>query len=226
MRARPARAPARHWPDRPEVTGGLDVQAGGSWMAVNQAGLFATLLNGLQSLGPVAGKRSRGELPLNALNFTAAADAAQALERLDPRAYRAFNLIIADAGAVFLLQNDGQRPIQCQEVPPGLHLISHRDLNDPRDPRVRQFRHAFGQLPRPNQGDTLADWAPWAALMGTREGEDPENALTALTIRTDFGFETRCTAFVGLHADRPPVWWHREGQENPQSLSQFHKIPL
>ena len=43
MTVRPG--PARHWPDRPEVTGGLDVEAGGTWMAINEAGVMATQLN-------------------------------------------------------------------------------------------------------------------------------------------------------------------------------------
>ena len=224
MADRPALTPARHWPDRAEVIGGLDETAGGTWMAVNEAGVFATLLNAKQTLGPQDGKRSRGELPLDALDFEAAADAAEAAETLEPSAYRPFNLLIADADAVFLVQNDGVSACAAQRVEPGLYMISHSNLNDPTDPRVRWFRDAFERLDAPQDPAHLPDWQPWVSLMASREGEDPRDPLTALTIRTDFGFETRCTALIGLAQDKPPVWWHREGQDAADNLSHFHTI--
>lgn len=227
MRDRPAQGPGRHWPDRPEVLGGLDVEAEGTWMAVNEAGVFATILNAKQSLGPAPGKRSRGELPLDALDFSAAADAAEALETLAPEAYRPFNLLIADASAVFLLQNDGAQ-VRRHLVPPGLHMISHSNLNDPSDARVRWFRDVFDRTPPPDDPTKLEPWAGWIDLMSAREGEDPSNSLTAMTIRTDFGFQTRCTALVALREDHSPIWWHRDipdldqlGGENPPPFHIF-----
>jgi len=61
---RPWRTPARHWPDRPEVVAGQDVLAGGSWLGINDDGVIAAVLNRPGTLGPEAGKRSRGELVL------------------------------------------------------------------------------------------------------------------------------------------------------------------
>src|SRR5689334_23299078 len=91
MGDRPWRAPARHWPDRPDVVAGLDELAGGSWLGLNDAGVVAGILNREGTLGPAAGKRSRGELVLEALDHADAAEAARALSHLDPRAYRPFN---------------------------------------------------------------------------------------------------------------------------------------
>ena len=68
LASRPARPPARHWPDRAEVVAGLDVQAGGSWLGINDHGVVAGVLNRTGTLGPAAGKRSRGELVLEALD--------------------------------------------------------------------------------------------------------------------------------------------------------------
>jgi uncharacterized protein with NRDE domain len=64
---RPSRPPGCHWIDQPDVLGGLDVLAGGTWLAINRAGVVAAVLNRLGSLGPAPGKRSRGVLPLLAL---------------------------------------------------------------------------------------------------------------------------------------------------------------
>jgi Transport and Golgi organisation 2 len=110
LQSRPWRPPGRHWPDRPEVVAGLDVQAGGSWLGVNDDGVVAAVLNRVGSLGPAAGKRSRGELVLEALDHADAAAAAAALVDLDPDAYRPFNLLIADARDAFWLRHAGGLP--------------------------------------------------------------------------------------------------------------------
>src|SRR5258707_251483 len=64
MIGRPSQPPGRHWPDRAEIVGGLDLLAGGSWLGVNDWGVAAAILNRQGSLGPAAGLRSRGELVL------------------------------------------------------------------------------------------------------------------------------------------------------------------
>jgi hypothetical protein len=74
LTGRPWRPPARHWPGSPLV-GGLDEQAGGTWLAVNPGvPRVAALLNGRGPLADQARRRSRGELPL----FAAAAGGASA----------------------------------------------------------------------------------------------------------------------------------------------------
>lgn len=110
LKSRPWRLPARHWPDRPEVVAGLDVLAGGSWLGVNDHGVVAAVLNRVGTLGPAAGKRSRGELVLEALDHAEAAAAARALSDLDPDAYRPFNLLVADARDAFWLRHAGGLP--------------------------------------------------------------------------------------------------------------------
>src|ERR1700722_9048122 len=88
--------PAEHWPERPGIIAGRDRAAGGTWMGVNRAGVVAAVLNRPRSLGPAAGKRSRGELPLLALEHRSADAAAAALGALDAGAWRSFNLVLTD----------------------------------------------------------------------------------------------------------------------------------
>ena len=90
--------PGRHWPDRAQVTAGQDELAGGTWLGVNDDGLVAGILNRTGALGPAAGKRSRGELVLDALDHADAAASACALADIDGEAYRPFNLVVADSG--------------------------------------------------------------------------------------------------------------------------------
>ncbi len=102
-------APARHWADRPEVVAGKDALAGGSWFGVNDDGLAAAVLNRPGTLGPEAGKRSRGELVLEALDHAEAKTAAEALSELNPESYRPFNLVIADRYDAFWIRHAGRR---------------------------------------------------------------------------------------------------------------------
>jgi hypothetical protein len=110
MLDRPWRPPARHWPDRPEVTAGLDELAGGSWLGLNDHGVVAGILNRMGSLGPAPGQRTRGELVLEALDNADAVAAAQALSALDPAAYRPFNMVVADNRDAYWLCNRGAAP--------------------------------------------------------------------------------------------------------------------
>ena len=104
---RPSAPPGRHWRDRPQVVAGLDKLAGGSWLGINGDGVVAGILNRVNSLGPLPGRRSRGELVLEALDHADAAAAAAALSALDPAAYRSFNMVVADDRLAFWLRNRG-----------------------------------------------------------------------------------------------------------------------
>src|SRR5207344_2469283 len=132
---RPALPPGRHWPDRTEVVAGLDLEAGGSWLGVNDWGVAAAILNRHGSLGPAAGLRSRGELVLEALDHADAVAAAAALSHLDPAAYRSFNLIVADNRDAFWLRHGGALSsgggrVEARPLKDGLSLIAGGDIDD------------------------------------------------------------------------------------------------
>src|SRR4051794_41937578 len=92
---RPAKPPARHWPDRTEIVAGIDLLAGGSWLGVNDWGVAAAVLNRHGSLGPEAGLRSRGGLVLETPDPPHPGDAAPAPSHLHPESYRSLNPILA-----------------------------------------------------------------------------------------------------------------------------------
>ena len=57
--------PQRHWPGYPELIGGRDLLAGGTWLAVApSARRAACVLNGRGTMAPARSRRSRGVLPL------------------------------------------------------------------------------------------------------------------------------------------------------------------
>jgi uncharacterized protein with NRDE domain len=80
-------APDRHWREFPDIIGGWDVVGDGSWFAVNESGLVASVLNRKGTLGPQLGKRSRGELVIEVLTHADVSISAEALAQINLDAY-------------------------------------------------------------------------------------------------------------------------------------------
>lgn len=211
MRSRPSRPPARHWPDRPHVAAGLDVTGGGSWLGLNDDGVVAAVLNRRGSLGPAPGKRSRGELVLEALDHAEAAVAAEALQSLDPDAWRPFNLVVADAQHAFWLRHAGDGAVIARSLPPGLTFLEAGDADDTTMPRTQVFRPLFeaAAVPDPDGGD----WTAWQALLAKRSTPtgDPHDAMC---IDTGGDYGTVSSALIALppFVPPPPVWLHAQGR--------------
>lgn len=222
MAGRPWRPPARHWPDRPNVVAGLDELAGGSWLGLNDEGLVAAILNREGTLGPETGKRSRGELVLDALDHADAGEAARALGDLDTRAYRPFNLVLADNRDAFLVSHRGTSPRHRPEVtaiPDGVHMITAVDLDDPRDPRIGLYRPLFEHAAPPATGAEDADafgWGGWPDLLGSRIWDGERGERGAMDFRLPSGFGTVSSALIALPAvERPglkPIWHFAPGR--------------
>lgn len=195
---RPWLAPGRHWPDRPDVTAGLDSLAGGTWMGMNDHGLLAGILNRVGTLGPMKGKRSRGELPLEALDHAEARAAVAAMAELDPSAYRPFNMVVADRRDAFWLRHT-ERAIEVLEVPEGLSMLTAHDLNDPGgSPRQRLYLPRFRRAPAPEP--ERGDWSAWQRLLASREFEGTSGRDEAMCVVTDTGFCTVSSSLIALPA--------------------------
>jgi Transport and Golgi organisation 2 len=221
MNGRPWRAPARHWPDRPSIIGGLDEQAGGTWLALNDSGLVAAVLNRPASLGPEAGKKSRGELPLVALDAKDLDDAVARIAEIDARAYRSFNMVIAGRGGAYWLKaNDegADRRPSVHEVPEGLHMITAHDLDDPESPRIRRHLPLFraAEMPEPAAGR----WGAWIERLADRSTEEPGIESGAMTIGGSTGFGTVSSSLIALaSADERPIWMFAAGQPDKVSFT-------
>lgn len=206
MLDRPWDPPARHWPDRPGVVAGRDRLAGGSWLGMNDEGVVAGILNRVNSLGPQPGRRSRGELVLEALDHADAADAAWALADLDPTAYRGFNMVIADNRNAFWLRNPGEADpvgkvegIEVMPLPAGLSMITAHDRNDvAASPRIRSFLPRFQAAAPPDP--EADDWSSWEALLACRDTVTPGIPYDAMAIVSDVGFGTSSSSLIGLAA--------------------------
>ena len=226
MVARPWRPPARHWPDRPETTAGIDLEAGGSWLGMNDHGVVAGILNRPQTLGPDPEKRSRGEIVLEALDHPDAEAAAVALSDLEPGAYRPFNLVIADNRDAWWLRSDGAAGpghVERFEVPEGLSMFTARDRNDRASTRIELYLPKFqaAKAPDPDTGD----WSSWETLMAAKEKIPGVGEDGAMRVETGVGFATMSSSLIALPAaDRPDidlVWRFSEQAPEPGGYTQL-----
>lgn len=215
LKDRPWQAPSRHWPDRAEVTAGRDVLAKGTWLGINDWGVIAGVLNRPRSLGPKANKRSRGELPLEALDHAEAAAAVEGLCAIDPTSYRSFNLIIADwTQAYWLTSPGGSAPVRAIPIPEGLSMITAFDLNEITSPRIHYYKPKFEAAPPPDA--ETGDWSAWQKLMGDRRDNQWTKENGSMTIISDKGPETISSSLIALPAQgRPnakPQWLFAPGR--------------
>lgn len=213
--------PAAWWPDRPDVIGGRDRSAGGTWMALHRAdGVAAAVLNRPGTLGPLAGKRSRGDLPLLAVSRGSAAAGAAAIGALDSAEWRGFNLVVADRSGAFFLRGTGLGRPAVERLPDGVSVVTAHDPNDLDSPRIARHLPRFAAAGGPEPGDRPGewpgdwprdwpgDWKDWPRLLGDREGGPQEQ----LDIAPRGGFGTVCSSLLALPAEGPPVWLFAPGR--------------
>ncbi|MGE5514325.1 MAG: NRDE family protein [Bacteroidota bacterium] len=213
MAGRPWKKPGRHWLDRPDTIAGLDELAGGSWLGMNRFGVVAAILNRVGTLGPLAGKRSRGELVLDALDHADAVDAAHALADLDGRAYRPFNMLLADNRDAFWVRADGGARPQVHPIPEGLHMLTAQELDDPASPRIAAYLPRF-RAATPPQPESER-WTEWAALLADGGGGPDGEEAAAMCFLRDGGFGTVSASLIALPAigvETPPHWRFAPGR--------------
>lgn len=203
--------PAAWWPDRPGTIAGRDRSGGGTWMGLNRRGVVATVLNRPGTLGPAAGKRSRGELPLMALDHATAADAAAALTRLDAGLWRGFNMVLADRSGGWFVRGLGHGHPQAEPLPAGVSMVTAHDPNDLDSPRTARHLARF-QAADP-------DWSTWKAILSDRDGVAAEQ----LNVVPRAGFGTVSASFVTLPADGAPSWLFAAG---PPHTAPFLPVTL
>jgi len=198
--------PGRHWPRYPSVIGGQDLQALGTWLAVDpEAVRVATVLNGWGHLAPQARRLSRGDLPLLFAATSSVDDLP--LERYDP-----FHLLCATVNEVFVLSWNGEQHTR-RVLEPGLHMIVNSGLEgaDPGDgpgvaemaARIKYFRPQLDAAARPAprvKASTQAAWEPWLPLVDGAglDGYDER----ALLVRRELGGRTWGTTSASLVALR------------------------
>jgi uncharacterized protein with NRDE domain len=219
---RPAADPAVLAVD-PWVFAGQDLSAGGTWFGVNQHGMVVGLLNRRRPGGPDPSRRSRGLLCLEVLQ-TASPDAAAALlAGLRPADYNGFNLLVADRHQALVATPD-ESQVRITRLPPGVHLLTNLDLNDPTCPRIAKSSKHFAALSLPPDGNAGVLIEPLRRLLADHTTAlDPRaDVIDTLCVHKP-GYGTRSASIVALDATGRPRWWHAAG---PPCRSIFHELTL
>lgn len=204
MLVRPWDMPGEYWPG---VIGGRDRLAGGTWLAINRFGMMAAVLNGTGTLGPDAGKRSRGELPIMALAHRVVDEATNALTGIDTELYRSFNLVIADASGAYLLRGLESGAPQLVTLAQGVTMITSGRPNDLSLPRIARHLPKFQTSSTSDWGELLEDSsAPWDS---------------ALNIPPREGFGTGSASLIEFRKGTAPTWQFCPG---PPRKSAFYEI--
>jgi hypothetical protein len=155
--------PDTWWPDHPDVVGGRDRAAGGTWCA-NQvrSGVTAMVLNRPLKRVADAGAPSRGVLPL-----LAAACEAEWTSYVELTGMASFALVLATPGRLTTWEYDGARLIST-ELGPGTHMVTSGGAEDGKADR---YLPAFEAAEFP---------AGWLDLV---TGQTPHDDPAALLVR-------------------------------------------
>jgi len=201
---RPAAGP-QILPDDPAIMCGLDRRAGGTWLGVNEFGLFVAVTNRLKSKLP-AGPRSRGLLCLDLLRSASCREAiAQAASELSADRYAGANFVCADSSEAAVVH--GGDGVEIVHLEPGLHLITNANVDDPSDVR-QQFARDQIQRQQPKSSSEFVAAARELLRVPIREpgqvgivlrGEDRGTVSSTI-----LSLPESLTEATYLYADGPP----------------------
>ena len=197
--ARPTMA-ATHWPDAPQVIGGIDLEAGGTWLGITEAGRFAAVTN-VREPNMEKGVCSRGALTRDfLLSDFSATDYAQ---QIDGPLYSGFNLLLSDGESLVYCSN---RDSPARVLPLGVYGLSNHLLDSPW-PKLIQARQRFTKALQhlPEEVDfveLLADQTIVADdnLPKTGVPLEWERLLSAVFVKSE-NYGTRASTLVWQRAD-------------------------
>jgi len=152
MLGRESQAPSLRESGPRRVFAPRDLRAGGTWMGVNDAGVFVAITNRFSTAAapPTAGgdhdnKASRGLLVDEALSHGDAAAASQHIAAIAADDYRGFHLLCADLRGAWVTWSDTQS-VQREELMPGLHVLTERSYGAAPSDREQRLRALARQL--------------------------------------------------------------------------------
>ena len=205
--------PAGFWPDAPQVLGGRDRLAGGTWLAVTTGGRFAAVTNVRDLTAPVPDKApSRGFLTTGFVLGDETPQRYAAAVSEGGGAYAGFNLVVGTPGELWHCENNRTRPTRPTRLAAGVHAISNASLDTPW-PKARRGGSGLSALlaqPRLDPEDLLAlladrSVAPDDALPDTGIGREAERRLSPVFVGPmpldELAYGTRCSTALLIRRD-------------------------
>lgn len=211
------------WSDRPDILGGRDLEAGGTWLALHRNGRFATVTNFRDAQPRSPDYRSRGYLVTEFLESTL--PPLEYLLSIDGSAYAGFNLLVGDTESAAYGSNRGASPAL---LTPGVYGLSNALLDSPWEKVVRSkatlarlLQHGAVShadlLELLNDRRTSADEVPGPGLLD----ETTARALTAPFIVTPH-YGTRCSTVITSNRDGGWQMSERRFDERGHATGESH----
>lgn len=192
-------APAAFWEDHPQILGGRDLQAQGTWLGITAHGRICMVTNFRDPKNQHAQAPSRGKLVTDFLRDTSSGE--KYLERVEPHAkkYNGFSLIAGTIDALYYFSNYKDGIVNLNS---GLFGLSNHLLETPW-PKVEKGKAEIQSLLRSSSveasdlfrvlsDETIGDDAK---LPDTGVGLERERYLSAAFIRTP-GYGTRSSTVI------------------------------
>lgn len=191
---RPAERPALRRSGNRTVLAPRDLQAGGTWLGLNDAGLFAALTN-RPCRAPDLSLRSRGLVVFEALREASAPDVIAAFGTLPERAYNPFNFFVSDGDAAFAATYEGK--LRVTRLEPGPHVIGNADPDDRSVPKIARLLARAAKIA---EGEADGALDALAELCRAHEGDGERGPLDDTCIHAG-GYGTRSSTLVRLGPD-------------------------
>jgi len=172
-------------PDAPHIIGGLDLQAGGSWMQLSTRGRLAAITNWRTGHLPPSAKRSRGALVTDFVRSAASGSSWARATLSEASDYAPFTLLAWDGSE---LTQVGNHPAPfAKPIKAGLHALSNAALDAPWPKSLRTLA-------------ALSAWLDSSAAQARTPEVEP--LFAALADRTEASDET-------LPSTGVPLIWER-----------------
>ena len=190
---------AHWWPDNPDVLGGRDLQAGGTWLAVNRGGRFAAVTNYRDAQHESGKLLSRGHL---VTEFLASGESPRAyLDTIDGERYAGFNLLVAAGDSAAYLSNRGA---PTRDLESGIYGLSNATLDDAWSKVTRSKARLASLIDEDNVNETTLlrllddrDKASACEVETNGLSFDTTHALTApFIVMAEYG--TRCSTVLTI----------------------------
>ncbi len=189
---RPSQEPALTR-ERRFVVAPRDLQAGGTWIGVNDMGVVAAISNRHEGTFD-SSLRSRGLLCLEALQRASALEVKDFVEEeLAEVEYNPFNLLFCDRGRAFVTQHGEET--HSVELREDVHILTNMDVDDLSRPRIRRVRELV-------EGKDLASpEAVWSLLKAVASDHEVYEGQSVCLHRDRAG--TVSSTIVGISQEFP-----------------------
>ncbi len=204
-------AAANFWDDLPDILGGRDLTACGTWMAVNKSGKVSMLTNyrDLSSLKDNA--PSRGNLVADFLKTEITAKGYLEKVQLSGQAYNGFNLVLGDIDDLWYYSNHEDKIYQLGS---GVYGLSNALLNTSW-PKVEKGKSKLELVldkevidPEYIMDILYDDVKSEAGLPDTGVGEEMEKMLSPMFIKSE-KYGSRCSTVILVDKDNKMTFTER-----------------